>query len=58
MSKNPDMVSELINQLQHLKQADGLLTEIWLALGGGYGGILNSDLQEKLNNYMEFDDSE
>jgi len=55
------VIVELIEELQTLLYAKELLEKIWLEIGPyDEKGVFknNPELQTKLNNFMQFDDSE
>ena len=51
------MVDKFLEEIEDLKKAKALLEEIWIEIGP-YSTVLKDSLQQKINNYFRFDDSE
>ncbi len=59
-TKLNQMQSDLIDQLHvinHMKDTENLLEEIWLELGP-YSNAISTDLRYRLQDYFGFDDNE
>jgi len=51
-------IAKLFDEIEHLKRARELLSQVWLELGPYNMDSLSYVLQGRLQNYFEFDDSE
>ena len=51
-------ITELITEIEKLKQAYMLLERVYLAIGPYGGGKLEDKTRDDISNYFGFDDSE
>lgn len=51
-------LNDFIEEVQHLQEAKKLLEQVFLEIGPYGNGQISSELRWKINDYMQFDDSE
>ena len=55
--KTPKVVDSIVAEIEHLKDAEELLIQVWTETGP-YGTKFSPELAEKIRKFFKFDDSE